>query len=461
MRYISTRGSAPEVDFEGALLTGLAPDGGLYVPVSWPGLPDLEADATYADVAAAVVAPFVEGVFTHNEILEFASDVYSRFRHDAVAPLRPLGEGEMLLELFWGPTLSFKDYALQLVGRLLDEVLRRRGERVTVVGATSGDTGSAAIDALRDLDSIEVVMLHPEGRVSDVQRRQMTTVPAPNIHNVAVKGTFDDCQDLVKAIFTDEDLRQEIHPAAVNSINWARIMSQIAYYVWSAHRIGALDESVAYAVPTGNFGNVFSAYGAKKMGVPISQLIVGNNANHGLADFLNSGSLPIGTVVPTLAPAMDIQVPSNLERLLFDVFERRGELLAALMNDYRVAGSLDVMPVQMASVGALFDAGHATDDEILAVIRDVYHETGVVVDPHTAAGIAAGRALRKDHDQQLVFIATAHPAKFPDAIESVLHLEPDLPDDLDDLMDKEERYEVVENDFEVVARITRRIAHSS
>ena len=441
------------------MLTGLAPDGGLYVPVSWPGLPELEPDASYADVAAAVVAPFVDGVFSHDEILQFASDVYGRFRHEAVAPLRPLGEGEILLELFWGPTLSFKDYALQLVGRLFDELLQRRGERVTVIGATSGDTGSAALDALRDLDSIEVVMLHPEGRVSDVQRRQMTTVRSPNIHNVAVRGTFDDCQDLVKAVFADHELRAEIRPAAVNSINWARIMSQIVYYVWSAHRIGAMDESVAYAVPTGNFGNVFSAYGARKMGVPISQLIVGNNANHGLADFLNSGSLPIGTVVPTLAPAMDIQVPSNLERLLFDVYERRGELLAALMGDYRAAGSLDVMPVQMASISSLFDAGHATDDEILAVIRDVYHETGVVVDPHTAAGIVAGRALRRDHDQQLVFIATAHPAKFPQAIESVLRLEPDLPDGLDDLMERDERYEVIETEFEAVARIARRVAN--
>jgi threonine synthase len=439
------------------LLTGLAPDGGLYVPSAWPGLPEIVPEATYADVAAAVVAPFVEGVFSPDEILDMATEVYGRFRHDDVAPLRPLEAGEMLLELFWGPTLSFKDYALQLVGRLLDEILQRRGERVTVIGATSGDTGSAAIDALRDLESIEVVMLHPEGRVSDVQRRQMTTVRSPNIHNVAVRGTFDDCQDLVKAMFSDEALSAEVRPAAVNSINWARIMSQTAYYVWSAHRIGASD-GVTFAIPTGNFGNVYSAYAAKRMGLPIAQLIVGNNANHGLADFLGSGSLPIGEVVPTLAPAMDIQVPSNLERLLFDVFERRGETLAVLMEDYRAAGSLDVLPLQLSGVRALFSADHADDEVILSVIRDVYHETGVVVDPHTAAGIAAGRAQRTDPDTPIVFVATAHPAKFPEAVQSVLHLEPDLPDDLDDLMDREEQYEVVESDFDAAARVVRRVA---
>ena len=460
MRYVSTRGTAPEVDFEGALLTGLAPDGGLYVPTTWPGLPDLEADATYAEVAAAVVAPFVEGVFSHEQVLDLATDAYGRFRHDSVAPLRPLAAGEMLLELFWGPTLSFKDYALQLVGRLLDEVLRRRGERVTVIGATSGDTGSAAIDALRDLASIDVVMLHPEGRVSDVQRRQMTTVTSSNIHNLAVRGTFDDCQDLVKAMFSDESLNAEVRPAAVNSINWARIMSQIVYYVWSTQQIGALGDGVAFAVPTGNFGNAYSAYAARRMGLPIKQLIVGNNANHGLADFLSSGSLPIGEVVPTLAPAMDIQVPSNLERLLFDVFERRGEVLASLMNEYREVGSLDVLPVQMTSVRALFSSGFTDDEAILRVIRDVYHESGVVVDPHTAAGIAAGRAQRRDEDHEIVFVATAHPAKFPEAVESVLHLEPDLPDDLADLMDREERYETVEADFDAVAAIVRRVASS-
>ena len=457
MRYISTRGTAPEVDFEGALLNGLAPDGGLYVPAAWPDLPEISPDSTYAEVAATVVFPFVEGVFSADEIRDMAREVYGNFRHDDVAPLRPLESGEMLLELFWGPTLSFKDYALQLVGRLLDEVLRRRGERVTVIGATSGDTGSAAIDALRDLESIDVVMLHPEGRVSDVQRRQMTTVLSPNIHNFAVRGTFDDCQDLVKAMFADEGLRAEVRPAAVNSINWARIMSQTAYYVWSAYRIGARD-GVAFAIPTGNFGNVYSAYAAKQMGLQISQLIVGNNANHGLADFLDSGSLPIGEVVPTLAPAMDIQVPSNLERLLFDVFERRGEVLATLMRDYRQAGSLDVLPLQLAAVRALFSSGYADDEVILATIRDVYHETGVVVDPHTAAGIAAGRSQRADPDTPLVFVATAHPAKFPEAVKSVLHLEPDLPDDLSDLMDREEKYETVEHDFEAVARAVKRVA---
>jgi threonine synthase len=448
------------VDFEGALLTGLASDGGLYVPERLPSLEigDHWEEWDYARVAAAVIAPFTTGTFDHDSLLEMATEAYGRFRHPEVAPVRPLAGTESLLELFWGPTLSFKDYALQLVGRMLDEVLVRRRERVVVIGATSGDTGSAAIEALRDREAIEVVILHPHGRVSEVQRRQMTTVPAANVHNLAVEGTFDDCQDIVKALFGDDVLREALRPAAVNSINWGRIMVQAAYYVWATLRLGSLDRGIAFSVPTGNFGNVYAAYVARSIGLPIRQLIVGNNANRGLTEFLETGHIGIGRVVQTLAPAMDIQVPSNLERLLFDVYEGRGRELAAVMDAFRENGELEVLPAHLASVRQLMSGAWYSDDEIIDTIRDLNHETGVVVDPHTATGVAAGRALRRDPSIPLVAVATAHPAKFPEAVRAATHLDPELPDDLADLWEREERFDVVENDLEVVRAALLRLA---
>ena len=328
MLYRSTRGGTAGASFEDVLLQGMAPDGGLYIPQSWPTLSNSDLrtikGSPYAAVAAVVASRFVGDAFTPDELAEIAVDAYAGFRHAEVAPLTQIDDDLHMLELFWGPTLSFKDYALQLLGRMFDFVLTKRGERVTIVGATSGDTGSAAIEALRGRPSVDVVMLHPHGRVSDVQRRQMTTVTDSNIRNVAIEGTFDDCQDLVKAMFADQPFRTEMNLSAVNSINWVRIMAQMSYYVWATLRLDALESGIGFAIPTGNFGNVYSAYGAKAMGLPIDTLLIANNRNHGLHDFLRSGTLRIEPVEPTIAPAMDIAVPSNLERLLFDVYDRDG-----------------------------------------------------------------------------------------------------------------------------------------
>ncbi|MBT5373397.1 MAG: threonine synthase, partial [Rhodospirillaceae bacterium] len=318
MQYISTRGTAPALPFDDVLLTGLARDGGLYVPEIWPRFTADEmhgmADLSYPDLAARIIAPFIGETIAPDECAALVADAYADFTHDPVAPLRKLGENEWLLELFHGPTLAFKDYALQLVGRLFDDVLARRGERITIVGATSGDTGSAAIAACRGSKAIDIFMLHPQGRVSEVQRRQMTTVADANVFNIAIEGTFDDCQNIVKALFNDLAFRDEVHLSAVNSINWARIVAQIVYYFWAALQVGGTDKPVSFAVPTGNFGNVFAGYCAYKMGLPIKKLIVGANSNDILSRFFDSGTMEMKGVHPTISPSMDIQVSSNFER---------------------------------------------------------------------------------------------------------------------------------------------------
>ncbi|MBF0374812.1 MAG: threonine synthase, partial [Alphaproteobacteria bacterium] len=337
MRYVSTRGHAPALAFDDVLLTGLARDGGLYVPETWPQFePDAiraMAGLSYEDLAVKVMLPFLGGTIPEDAFAELVSETCAAFGHEAVAPLRQLGRGDWLMELFHGPTLAFKDHALQLLGRLFDHVLCQRGQRVTIVGATSGDTGSAAIEACRDRASIDIVILHPKGRVSDVQRRQMTTVLSPNVHNVAIEGTFDDCQDLVKALFADLAFRDEMRLSAVNSINWARIMAQIVYYFAAATALGAPDRKLSFAVPTGNFGNVYAGYAARAMGLPIERFVVGSNSNDILTRFFESGAMTMGGVVPTLSPSMDIQVSSNFERLLFDLVGRDGAKVEALMAE--------------------------------------------------------------------------------------------------------------------------------
>jgi threonine synthase len=368
-----------------------------------------------------------------------------------VVPLTDLGDGMWLAELFHGPTLAFKDIALQLVGRLFDHELTRRGERVTVVGATSGDTGSAAIEALRDRASVDVFILHPAGRVSEVQRRQMTTVDAPNIHNVAVEGTFDDCQDLVKALFADDDFRDRRNLSAVNSINWARVMAQTVYYVTSAVRLGGGDgHPVAFSVPTGNFGNVFAGYGAQRMGTPISQLVVASNRNDILTRFLTTGTMTIGEVHPTLSPSMDIQVSSNLERLLFEVYGRDGAAIAELMARFRAEGTVSVDAGRLDLLAEHWAAGRVDDEGTSAAIADLYERSGMLIDPHTAVGLAAARAARADARVPMVVLSTAHPAKFPDAVEAATGVRPPLPPHLADLFDRPERYEVVAHDYDVV-----------
>jgi len=446
MRYISTRGKARALGFEDALLAGLAEDGGLYLPESWPALGEVAALASlpYHEVALRVVAPFIGAEIDSGALARMVRESYAGFDHPDVAPLRPLGNGEYLLELFHGPTLSFKDYALQLVGRLFDHALSRRGERVTVIGATSGATGSAATEALRDRPSVDVFILHPKGRVSEVQRRQMTTVAARNIHNIAVEGTFDDCQDLVKAMFADARFRAELRLSAVNSINWARVMAQAAFYVSAAARLGG---RLAFAVPTGNFGNIFAGWVARRIGAPIEQLIIGSNRNDILTRFVETGVMQMHDVVPTLSPAMDIQVSSNFERLLFELWGRDATRVAAAMDQFRKSGEYAVDAKSLATMRALFDAAALDDEGTKRVIREVFEATGATIDPHTAIGIAAARARRRDTSIPMVCIATAHPAKFPEAVEEATGKRPALPSSLAGIFDRPERLSVLPNDL--------------
>lgn len=457
MRYLSTRGRAPTTDFAGTVLAGLAPDGGLYWPDHWPRL-DLDEswrDLTYAEVVARVLSPFAAGSLEPATVRAITADAYAGFRHAEVAPLRRLDDHTWLLELFWGPTLSFKDYALQVLGRLLDHLLEARGERLTIIGATSGDTGSAAIEALRGRSRLDVIILHPVGRVSEVQRRQMTTVDDPNVHNLAIDGTFDDCQEIVKALFADQRLRAEIPISAVNSINWARIAIQAAYYVWAALKVGDLDTGIAVAVPSGNFGNALAAYVARSMGAPINHIVVGTNSNKGLAMFLQEGRLERADVIPTVTPAMDIQVPSNLERLLFDMLERDPVALTELMESYRSTGVLQVPASTIGLYRGLFSSAWMSDQAVIAAIADLRSRGGPVVDPHTAVGWAAGQIRHRRPGVPLVCVGTAHPAKFPEAVIEAVGEAPALPDDLADLLDRPEHYDTCSVNMEEIARYVR------
>jgi threonine synthase len=444
VKYVSTRGQAPVLDFADVLLAGLASDGGLYVPESWPALPDGWSEPRpYARLAAQVLWPYVEGsTLARPELDRMVADAYATFDHPDVCPLVEIEPGLCVVELFHGPTLAFKDVALQLVGRLFDHELIRRGERATVVVATSGDTGSAAIAACVGRPTLDVVVLHPAGRVSDVQRRQMTTVDAPNVHNVAVEGTFDDCQDLVKALFADTSLRERIGLSAMNSINWARVAAQIVYYVTAAAAVGPCE----VAVPTGNFGNVFAGWIARRGGAPIERLIIGTNSNDILTRWARTGDLVQHGVVPTLSPSMDIQVSSNHERLLFELLGRDGAATAALMTRFRGVGSVE------APHDPTFVAAGLDDRATVDVIADLYHRTGYLADPHTAVGIGAARACREGDgaDLPVVCLSTAHPAKFPDAVEQATGVRPALPGHMADLFDRPERYEVLPADLAAV-----------
>jgi threonine synthase len=455
VKYLSTRGTAPVLTFDDVLLAGLASDGGLYVPERWPTLAPLDrlAGRPYAEVAFEVMWPYVAGTFDKPEFEAMVRDSYATFDHEAVVPLRQLGPNEWLLELFHGPTLAFKDVALQLVGRLFDAELRRRGERVTILVATSGDTGSAAIEACRGRDAIDIVVLHPRGRVSEVQRRQMTTVLDDNVHNLAVDGTFDDCQDLVKAMFADRPFRDELRLSAMNSINWARVMPQIAYYVTTSLALGG--GPLAFAVPTGNFGNVYAAWVAKQMGVAIEQLVVASNVNDILTRFLRSGRMEMHDVVATTSPSMDIQVSSNFERLLFELDERNGHLVAEQLTRFRADGAFEVTERQLSELLALFGGARVDDEEAAAAIRDVHERTGELIDPHTAVGVGAARRMRRDDGIPMVIAATAHPAKFPDAVEAATGIRPALPARLAHLLGGEERMTEVANDVADVEAAVR------
>jgi threonine synthase len=454
MKYVSTRGVAPTLAFGDVLLTGLARDGGLYVPESWPTLADDAlarwADLPYAELAVEVMWPFVEGSIDRDTFVRLVVDAYATFEDPDVVPLRELGDGRWLLELFHGPTLAFKDVALQLVGRLFDHVLSERDERVTIVGATSGDTGSAAIEACRDRHNVDIFVLHPHGRVSDVQRRQMTTVLSPNVHNVAIDGTFDDCQDLVKALFADEPFRDRHHLSAVNSINWARVMAQIVYYVSAAARLRGGRGPVGFCVPTGNFGNIFAGYAALRMGVPIRHLVVASNRNDVLTRFFTTGSMAIHEVHPTMSPSMDIQVSSNLERLLFEMYGRRGSDVAEVLTRFRADGRVEVEAERLAGLREVFDAYRVDEEQTAAVMKATYERAGLLVDPHTAVGLGAADHVALDPQVPLVCLATADPAKFPDAVEAATGVRPPLPTRLVDLFERPEHYDVLPNDLDQI-----------
>jgi len=446
VKYVSTRGEAPVLEFGDVLLAGLATDGGLYVPDEWPAQSDLDPNATYVETAVNLMAPYVAPSIDRAELHALATEAYATFTHPDVCPVSPIDDGLWLLELFWGPTIAFKDVALQLVGRLFDRELTKRGERATIVVATSGDTGSAAIEACRGRSNLDIVVLHPAGRVSDVQRRQMTTVDEPNVHNVAVEGTFDDCQDMVKAMFNDTAFREAVSLSAMNSINWARVMAQVVYYATSAWSVGA-GGPVSFAVPTGNFGNVFAGWVARRTGTPISQLVVGSNSNDILTRWLASGVMEQRGVHPTISPSMDIQVSSNAERLLFELYERNAAVLADRMAELRAEGRVETGDTRLATVTEVFDGFSVDDDATRAEIRGTYERTGVVIDPHTAVGVAAARAARRDPDVPMICLATAHPAKFPDAVEAAIGIRPELPEHLADLLDRPERYDTLPLDL--------------
>ncbi|MFD1627852.1 threonine synthase [Azospirillum griseum] len=458
MQYVSTRGAAPVLGFEDVLLAGLARDGGLYVPQSWPqfSADDIRAlrGLPYSEIAVRVMLPFLGGAIDEDAFRAIVTDAYASFDHSAVTPLIQLDQTTWVLELFHGPTLAFKDVALQLLGRLFDHVLAKRGERVTIVGATSGDTGSAAIEACRDRQNVDIFIMHPKGRTSEVQRRQMTSVLSSNVHNIALDGTFDDCQDLVKGMFNDTAFRDTMGLSAVNSINWARIMAQIVYYFTAAVALGAPDRKIAFTVPTGNFGNVYAAYGARAMGLPIDKLVVGSNSNDILARFFASGTMAAAPVVPTFSPSMDIQISSNFERLLFDLLDRDGDAVTAALNRFRAEGNFAVTDAQLAKALSIFAGHRVGEDGTMETVATTWANSGYLLDPHTAVGVAAAKAAKAkaevDPSVPMVVLATAHPAKFPDAVEKASGRRPALPPRLSDLYEREERLSDLPNDLATV-----------
>ncbi len=460
MQYVSTRGQSPALGFEAVTLAGLAPDGGLFVPEAWPvqAAPDFAAlsGLPYIDAAARLLAPFTAPDFDAQTLRRLLSESYAGFKHKAVTPLVQLDERLWLLELFHGPTLAFKDVALQFLGRLFDAILSRRGKRVTVIGATSGDTGSAAIEACRDREAIDIFILHPKGRTSEVQRRQMTTVDSANVHNIAIEGTFDDCQNLVKAMFGDAAFREALSLTAVNSINWARIVTQSVYYAVAGAALGAPARPVSFAVPTGNFGNIFAAYAARAMGLPIRQLVVGSNRNDILHRFFTTGEMQMEAVSPTLSPSMDIQISSNFERLLYDMLDRDAGAVSGCMARFRETGNFTVSAQERARLGTAFASARIDDDETLDCIRRVYAETGELIDPHTAVGVAAARQnMPQDPAVPMVALACAHPAKFPDAVEQATGIRPSLPPRLADLFERTERMTPLPNALDKVQDFIR------
>jgi threonine synthase len=453
VKYISTRGAAPALGFEDVVLTGLASDGGLYVPETLPQFSHAEiaswAGLSYRDLAFKVISPFVAGAIPDADLKRIIDTSYDSFRHQAIAPLVQTGHNEWILELFQGPTLAFKDFALQFLGNLLDYILAKRRQKVVVLGATSGDTGSAAIEGCRRCENVDIFILHPYQRVSEVQRRQMTTVLENNVHNIAVHGNFDDCQNLVKASFSDQSFlpagRQLV---AVNSINWARIMAQIVYYFYAALALGAPHRKVSFSVPTGNFGDIFAGYLAQRMGLPVGQLVIATNSNDILHRCISGNDHSKKPLLHSLSPSMDIMVSSNFERMLFDLYDRDGDQIRRLMDEFKESGRLTLAPDALSKAQSLFSSYRLSDEETIAVIREVFESTEYLLDPHTAIGVQAGRKTRVDLSTPMVCLATAHPAKFPEAVRQAgQSQDPALPHHMQDLFAREERYQVLSDDL--------------
>ncbi len=449
MRYISTRGESPAQSFEQVLLTGLAPDGGLYVPETLPTFTRDEiaqmAGLDYPSLALRIIRPFVDGAIPDADLAAIIDRSYASFAHKAVAPLRMLGANEWVLELYCGPTLAFKDFALQLLGNLLDYVLTRNGQKVVILGATSGDTGSAALEGCRHSKNVDIFILHPYQRVSEVQRRQMTTVVGDNVHNLAVRGNFDDCQRIVKAAFGDQSFLPEGRQlVAVNSINWARIMAQIVYYFYAGLQLGAPHRPVSFSVPTGNFGDIYAGYLAMRMGLPVNQLIIATNSNDILHRFISRNEYALSALQHTLSPSMDIMVSSNFERYLFDLFGRDGKALSSFMRASS-SGTHQVEPSRWQEARKVFSSACVDDETTCQVIRQVFDETAFLIDPHTAVGVKAARECNKDVSVPMITLATAHPVKFSDAVTRAGLDTPVLPEHMRDLFEREERYSVVDN----------------
>jgi threonine synthase len=463
--HVSTRGEAPAISFTDALLAGLARDGGLYVPERWPALSRdaiaAFAGSRYAEVAKAVMGALVDGEIAAPDLGRMIAAAYAPFRHPSVAPLVQIGDNLFVLELFHGPTLAFKDVAMRLLAQLMDHALKARGGRATIVGATSGDTGSAAVDAFTGLDQVDVFILFPHGRVSDVQRRQMTTVDAANVQAIAVDGTFDDCQALVKAMFNHAGFRDELQLSGVNSINWARVAAQAVYYFTAAVALGSPHRPVSFSVPTGNFGDILAGWAAKRMGLPVEQLMIGTNANDILARTLGSGSYEIKGVQPTTSPSMDIQISSNFERLLFEAYGRDGGAIRRLMANLNQSHAFMIDAQPLSRIREEFSARAVNEDSVVAEMAETYRTTGYVLDPHSAVGTRAGRALLNESPETpVVALSTAHPAKFPDAVERATGVRPALPPHMADLMERKESFTVLPNDQAAVERFIRERARA-
>lgn len=450
IQYISTRGAAPALSFRDAVLTGLASDGGLYVPDNIPQLDFAKyKNASYAKLAYAVISPFItDGSIPPETLRAIIEESYASFRHKEVAPLKKLHDETYLLELFHGPTLAFKDFALQFLGRLLAYYFSQTGGHACVLGATSGDTGSAAIAGFAGRPNMDIFILHPHGRVSEVQRRQMTTVEDANVHNIAIEGTFDDCQGIVKTLFSDSKFREKHTLVAVNSINWARILAQVVYYIYAALKLGAPEKKVSFSVPTGNFGDIYAGYIAKQMGLPIEKLIIATNKNDILKRTLETGIYGMQGVSPTLSPSMDIEVSSNFERLLFDLHEADGTVVALKMAAFRKEKKLELSAVAQVKFQQEFAAASADDVETLAAIKKVHEKTGELLDPHTAVGYAAAQKCKIV--TPLILLATAHPAKFPEVVQKATGIHPALPPHMEDLFAKDEHFTTLANDAAAV-----------